>query len=345
MDQRRLDIESLLYRTEKLDGICSELKHLVSGTGEDYTGLLKTRTGKYSSRSVSRMIEDLIACLTEYRSYTEAVRKGHKAGMVRTRLPNEDRKFYEAYFYLMLGLATHDNSGFYTRYCRPGTWDALLDRVNEPVEYDSPAALDCDLILYDIGSPDPLRIPSGLFVDMCDAYRTVTGEDLSSLLSDKERKAAYKLMTKDELFYAKNPAKRLEDYNRALAEADLNGDKEFLSRLYDDLEKIRREDPGIDEDPLSDDDLGEYYGSTEENWTDYFADTERFLSSCLTVKNGILERVKKGYSFRKEISTAVKLYLWKNNISKISDDGFYTVYIYIERARDAAAKKLSDDRK
>ena len=150
MDQHRIEIESLIYRTEKLEEEYAEIRHLVSGTGEDYTHLLRTKTGKYSSKSVNHLINDLIGCLAEYRSYIEAVRNGHKAKMVKYTISDGDKKFYEAYFYLMLGLATYDNSGFYTRYHKPGTWDALLDRVSEPVEYQSQAELDADLILFEI---------------------------------------------------------------------------------------------------------------------------------------------------------------------------------------------------
>ena len=92
MDQHRIDIESLLYRTEKLEEKCAEIRHLVSGTGEDYTHLLRTKTGRFSSKSVNRLVNDLIGCLAEYRSYMEAVRKGHQAGMEKMSLSDEDKE-------------------------------------------------------------------------------------------------------------------------------------------------------------------------------------------------------------------------------------------------------------
>lgn len=345
MDQKRIDIESLLYRSEKLDGKYTEIRHLISGTGEDYTHLLKTRTGKYSSISVSRMVDDLTGCLAEYRSYEAAVRKSHQAKMEKMILSDEDRKFYEAFFYLMLGLATYDNTGFYTRCCRPGTWDALLDRINEPVEYASNAELDSDLILFDIQGLEPLRVPSGIFVDICNAFVQVTGKDFSSLLSGKERKAAFKHMTKEEIRYAEDPEKKLEDDISFLEKANLNEDKQILEAEFASVEKALREDPDIIEDPLSGEDPAGYHKTSADNWTEYFTDKNRFRESCLTVKNGILEKVKKGYAFRKEIGMAVKLYLFHNNISKITDDdSFFTVYIYLERAKKAAENSISENR-
>jgi len=344
MDQHRIDIESLLYRTEKLEEKCAEIRHLVSGTGEDYTHLLRTKTGRFSSKSVNRLVNDLIGCLAEYRSYMEAVRKGHQARMEKMSLSDEDKEFYEAYFYLMLGLATYDNTGFYTRYYKPGTWDALLDRVSEPVEYASQAELDADLILFDIEALDKLRIPAGLFTDICNAFSNITGDDFSSLLSDKERRAAYRLMTKEELYYAKNPGRKIEDDTSDLEDAKKNEDKDILAKEFAELEKILKENPHADvEDPLDDEDVAGNHKTSVNSWNEFFTDRERFEANCLTVKAGILDRIKKGYTFRKEIGMAVNIYLLNNGISKITDDSFYTVYIYLERARKAAESNLSND--
>lgn len=347
MDQQRIEIESLIYRTEKLEEKYAEIRHLVSGTGEDYTHLLRTKTGKYSSKSVNHLINDLIGCLAEYRSYMEAVRNGHKAKMVKYTISDGDKKFYEAYFYLMLGLATYDNSGFYTRYHKPGTWDALLDRVSEPVEYQSQAELDADLILFDIEALEKLRIPSGLFTDICNAYNNITDDDFSSLLSDKERKAAYKLMTKEELHYAKNPGRKIADDTSDLENAKRNEDKDILAREFAELEKILKENPyAYAEDPLDDEDIADNHKTSVNNWNEYFTDRERFQDSCLTVKAGILDRIKKGYTFRKEIETSVKLYLAKNGFSKIADDDcFYTVYAYLNKARRFSEHDLFDTQK
>ena len=331
MDQNRMDIESLLYRTGKLDAKYAELKHLVSGTGEDYTHLLKTKTGKYSSRSLNRMIDDLTDCLAEYRSYLAAVRKSHQAKMEKTVLSDDDNEFYKAYFYLMLGLATYEHTGHYTRNEKPGTWDALLERVSEPVEYSSPAELDSDLILYDLQGLPPLRVPSGLFYDICDSYRTVSGEDFSSLLSEKEIRAAKKLMTKEELYYAGNPEKKQQEDIGDLAEMTI--DPDFAEELSVFIEEAIKEDDHLTVDN----------SSSENDWAIFFADKKRFQDSCLTVKSGILRRIKKSYAFRKEIEMAVKLYLWNNKISKIADDSFFTVYIYLERAKKAAENSISEN--
>lgn len=344
MDQQRIEIESLLYRTEKLEAKYAEIRHLVSGTGEDYTHLLKTKTGRYSSKAVNRMVNDLIECLAGYRSYNKAVRKSHRAKMEKITLSDEDRRFYEAYFYLMLGLATYDNTGFHTRYYKPGTWDALLDRVSEPVEYLSQAELDADLILFDIEALEKLRIPCGLFVDICTAYNDIMDDDFSSLLSDKERRAAYKLMTKEELHYAKNPDKKISDDERDLQDASADAGQQFWEEISESIAKALKEEQSEQEDdPPSVDDLADEYNASIKDWESFFTDKERFRGSCLTVKAGITERTGKWYTFKKEIETAVHLYLANNGISKIADDSFYTVYIYLERAREAAENNISDD--
>ncbi len=345
MDQKRTDIESLMYRTGKLEEKYTELIHLVSGTGVDYTHLLKTKTGKYSSRAVSRMVNDLISCLEEYRSYMATTGKGYTAKMEKYKLPDEDRGFYESYFYLMLGLSTYDNTGFYTRSFKPGTWDALLERVSEPVEYLSQADLDSDLILFDIEALEKLRIPSGLFADLCSAYNIIMADDLSSLISDKERKAAYKLMTAEEIYYAKNPEKKLQDDMSSLQNANKDTDQQFWEEVAASLEKALKEEDRTGEDKLSVEDPAEDHKTSENNWAEFFADGKRFKESCMAVRSGIPDKTRKYGSFRNGIKNAVYLYLWKNNISLIcDDDSFYTVYAYLNKARTFAAHDILNNR-
>lgn len=340
MDKKKLEIESLFYRMRKMDAKYYELKNLISGNGKSYEELLKTKSGKYSSKQISLMVNDLVDCLKEYRMYTDSVQRGHLAEMENINFSEEDLEFYEAYFYLMLGIATHDNSYWtLTRYCVPGTWGALLERVDEEMEYVSEAEIDADLLVFSLPGLDQ-RIPAGFFTDMYMAYESVTDENLTDLLSEEARKAACKLLTKQEISYLKNPQKKLEDEQK---------EQEELNKLM--------EDPDFwpdDFEPLTDEEYEEVmeadaenywegFDTTPDKWSEYFRDKEKFKQSCLTVKNGIAKRIDKGNEFRKEIRMAVELYLWKKGISEMSDDDKFTVvYAYLNKAVKASEIKLAE---
>lgn len=257
MEENRIAIESLLYRMQKLDEKYEQLKWLVSGTEGNYIDSLLTHKGNISRKALNQMIDELISCLEEYRSYKMARQKGFGVQMESYHLTDKENAFYRSYLYLLLGLTLQQNSGPMTRWCKPGTWDALIERVSYPMTYQAMAEIDRDLInMTELGAPldnCPFRIPEGLFYDILCAYTNVIGEDFIANITESEREAAYKLMTDEELYLITHPHERekLEREERDAIEQlskELGyvGPDEELSpeEMYGDIDDLYIDDDG-----------------------------------------------------------------------------------------------------
>lgn len=339
MEEDRITIESLLYRIRKLDEKYEQLKWLVSGTEGSYIDSLLTQKGNISRKALNQMIEELISCLEDYRSYKLARQKGFGVQMEPYHLTDKESTFYRSYLYLLLGLTLQQNSGPMTRWCKPGTWDALIERVSYPMTYQAMAEIDRDLInMTELGVPlgnCPFRIPEGLFYDILCAYKDVTGKDFIANITELEREAAYKLMTDEEQYLITHPHER---ENREREENDT------IEQLSKELGYVGPEEELSPEEMYGDiDDLYIDDDGSTDGWFKFFADDkERFVESCAVVRKQYCDNPAHG-ELKDEITTAIQFYLYRHDLSKWKDDdSFFAVYTYMNKALKAS-KKASED--
>lgn len=337
MEDNRFTLESLQFRMQKLDEKYETIKWLLSGTKESYIDSILTEKGTISQESLNQLIDELVNCLEEYRSYKAAQQKGFGVQMEPYHLTAIEDGFYRSYLYLLLGLSLQQNSGPMTRWHTPGTWDALIERVSFPVTYKTMAEIDRDLInITELTMPlgdCPFRFPAGLFYDIFCAYGNVTGEDFIACITKQEREAAYKLMTDEEQYLITHPQERAKRENE---------ENEAIEQLSKELGYIGPDEELSPEDIYGDID-SQYIGDDplKNGWSQFFApEKERFSASCMLVRKQYCNPLAHG-DLKDEITTAIQIHLYRNGLSKWrDDDSFFAVYIYLDKTLKASKERV-----
>ena len=352
MKIKRTEIESMLYRMGRLDRICEDLRDVISGEGQYYTDDIRTEKGRYSSRKLDRMIKDLLVCLEDYKTYQH--NREFKKKETHISLSEKQKSFYEAYFYLQLGFATYDNSVYGQKWREPATWGALLERIEGDAKYSSLAEIDRSLLYYQLESEalsgDKFQgyfyhenIPDGIFLDILFSYDLITEGIVTELIGEGDRKEALKIMTEEQRSNMKHPDKlrkeleadirkqeEIDDWfaERELTDEDWEAINE-LSMYQDTLEPaylLGIPEPWERIDPTADE-----YGKTMVEWEKFFADEDRYKKSCKVVRELFCDNGAHG-NIRMEAVHAVKLYMFRNRISRWNDDVYFTAYAYLRKA-------------
>ncbi len=352
MEVKKTEIESMLYRMGRLDRIQEDLKDVISGEGKYYTDDIRTKNGRYSSKKLDRMIHDLLVCLEDYKTYQH--NREFKKKETHVRISKKEKAFYEAYFYLQLGFATYDNSIYEQKWREPATWGALLERIEKDAKYASLAEIDRSLLYYqleiDAGMDDGFQgffrheyVPDGIFLDMSHSYDLVTEGTVTEIISEDDRKKAVKIMTSEQRANMKDPdklAKKLGEECRKQEEIDdWFAERELTDEDWEAINALswyeEQLEPayllGIPEPWERDDPTADQYGKNAGEWEKFFKDEDKYKKSCETVREFFCDNGAHG-NIRSEAAHAVKLYMFKNGISKWNDDVFFTAYSYVKKA-------------
>ncbi|MBO4375238.1 MAG: hypothetical protein J5829_09050 [Lachnospiraceae bacterium] len=359
MDENKTAIESLVYRRHRLQAKYEQIEKLVAGSDKGYTYLIRTGKGRYSEPKISRLVNELIECLVEYKSYKKA--KMSPNWWVKTipvKLNKKERDFFESYFRMLIGLALYNNNCPQGKLSHPGTWNALIERIDAIPAYNECAELCRDMICYEntvMLSDYPSRIPDGVFYDMMAACTEITGKSLYELAPASDRKRAFELMTDKEAELIKKEEKHPGTIQKMIDEEQeeiIRDNEEIMRRLEngeledtDEFDDFRPEEPDEFEMeyimdnvtcPDKDENIREWHG--------YFSDSERFLKDCRVIVRDIVDMCNR-QDLRDDLSNALQLYLAKNGITKwLDDDAYFMVYTYMNKALKAAGVKMGNKR-
>ena len=364
-DEKKSEIETLVYRKKKLDAKYKAIKDLVSGTGRSYLDDIATKTGNISKKKLEEMTEGIICGIRDYRAYGKYREGEFKKDLEGFEISQRDKEFYEAYIYLMLGFATYDNTGFYTRYGTPGTWDAVFDRLKEEVGYTGVHEIDRDMLLYDLYTkPDAEagiaiswnHIPDGIFYDMACAFNGITGSTWKDIITGSDRKKAKDCMSDEESYYISHPDRYIKDCEEEEAmieienaglppipdEEDADANARF-EKWYAGLDDYQRGLLIFDRDPL--DDFSEppasELGVSAKNWKKFFADKDRFIEACKKVRKLYCE-IKEDADIEAETRMGIELYLNRQGMATWTDDAsYFTAYTYMNKALKASQKAMT----
>ncbi len=380
MNKEHLDIESMLYRMEKLDKKMEDYKNLVSGMKKSFLPAIVKRRGHFSDYAIEKLVNELVEGIADSRFYFDKTYNPYRTPVERKPLTDEERKFYSAYFYLLIGTALHYKTDvhFFDKLpdFNPGTWGALLERANEEISYSSKAELDRDLLVFSLPGLHE-KTPAGLFDDVANAYLHLTGKDYSSVISDEDREAAKKLMSEADVFYLGNPEAKLEEemeefeYQQKAMQEYMNSDdywedEEYYSNLDDNYDNEDDDEPdelGETDESGDSDASGESGASaasrfrendpdlirTNDNepdkiWEYFFRDRDSFVKNCKILREG-MDTVKTGSLFTKQIDMSIRLYMWRNGISQFSDDDrYFTMIAYMNKIIKASKQTFERPR-
>ncbi len=354
MDKKKTTIESMIFRRQRLNAKYKQIENLLSKSDRKYGSLIKTTAGKYSRARIKKFVDELIEDLTEYRSYKEASRNFFWSKMKPVVLEKKEREFFEAYFRVVTGLALYNNNCPDGKLSAPGTWDAIMERIDDIPEYSERAELYRDMICFDaIGclKDYPARIPRGIYYDLMNAYWEVTGGSLHELASKKDEKRAFELMEKKEAELIKKDRETPGTIN-AIRDAE----EAELLRYHAEIEEMMENGEYDMDDPYDPDEIYEmdeleeeeyrenipYYDEEKNSkeWREYFSDKEQFKNDCRLIMENIVEKSNE-HDLRDEVRNALFLYLEKNGITKwLDDDAYFTVYAYLDKVLRASEKKM-----
>lgn len=366
-DEKKTEIETLVYRKKKLDAKYKAIKNLVSGSRRSYLNDIATKTGNISKKKLEEMTDGIICGIRDYRAYGKYLEGEFKKDLEGLELSLKDRDFYTAYIYLILGFATYDNTGFYTRYGTPGTWDAVFDRLKEDVGYTGLHEIDRDMLLYDLynesGSEAGIaiswnHIPDGIFYDMACAFKDITGSSWKDIITNSDRKKAESCMSDEEAYYISHPDKYIKDCRAEeemiaseyagsliIPDEEIAEEHERLDKWFAGLDDYQRGLLIYDHDPL--DDFSEppasELGVSANNWKKFFTDKDRFIEACKKVRKLYCE-IKEDADIEAETRMGIELYLNRQGMATWTDDtSYFTAYAYMNKALKASQKAMTKD--
>ena len=357
MEQEKSYIASLMYRKRRLNRKYEEIRWLISGTGTDYTGLLLTPKGRFSKAGINKMVGELTDCLDEYKSYRMAAARGAGAKMEKNCLAENERSFYDSFFYVVIGMAMNNDDGQPGGwFSKAGTWDAILERIESCEIYRDESKLYRDIIshyaIYDVVGDDiPLRFPEGIYGGLYSIYSYLSDRPIIDLIPEAETKKAYKLMEDKEAALVKKAIK-----DSSIIERMAQENTDFLNAAMDELiERANNGEAVFDVCDLNPEDYMytgeeyEYFGGYEgqgvsedmyKKWAEYFSIREDLEADISRVLNDTIDMCK-NHNLVEMATNALHLYLAKKGISSWDDDArYFEAYTYMNKAYKACRNKL-----
>ena len=326
--------------------------NLMSGTRADYSQLVLTTSGKFSDVKTKRIISDLIDCVNAERALaTQRLKDFYIQDDISEKLINQNKplteeqtRFYECYFYLLLGISLYknDHSNYFDRETVDGTWGSLLKHCGYKMLYKDSADLFRDIILL-LERPSAELVNEsrmGIVYDILCVYRFITGNFITELFTENERNDAYERMNEEQKKIYDDPSAidpLLDEYFWGTFE--ICTPEEMLN----DGDKYESDQAA--KDPFSRN-LPSLRNQGIESWSKYFTNKKRVKDSCGVVIRGLFDKSIAGdfyinYSGHSKVMSAVELYMAKKGYSVYLDDNkIFAVYAYLNKAYQAASERI-----
>lgn len=201
-------ISEFAFRKQRLEKAYKALLNKVSGINERYWDDGKDLTIR------NEVYSEFIQTLELYRGHRLQFmgEESLLADLKPDSFSEEDRELYSTFMDTVFSLAVFNEPGEINWYSEAGTWGAVIERIEQPLSYKNASELHKDLIAWneivEVGGTSHIiyvdvNVPEGIFYSLSRAYKAVTGENLSSLLTEEQRKAAIELMSEDVKKYLK----------------------------------------------------------------------------------------------------------------------------------------------
>ncbi|SEA70803.1 hypothetical protein SAMN02910384_02112 [Pseudobutyrivibrio sp. ACV-2] len=351
-------IDAINYRKKKYEEKCRKLIELVSGVEWDYVshklnqGKLMFKKGGYGQFE-NEFPKEIIECIEKYIQYDAYIKFDAESlyfsieadewlekmsGVLA--LDNEEKEFYEAFIYIVMGLAIED-----------GTWKGVLKKISTPFGYSEEEKFFKSLIFPDVTAEvncllDPSFDPSSCgcedtpFLDkvmwpLKRVYRLVTGEDLSSLLMEDEECRRYAEEIRKRLTEGSIPNIKIADLPEP-PEWD-EDDNLYEENMYQAYQEMYDPWPKFDEESAN-----ESIENLDEIYRQYFSDIEYFKQCCKTLltKSAAMFNSR---NVKEEIENGINLYLDKLKASSwLKDDKFFDSYIYLDKVYALIERVICD---
>ena len=319
MEKKFEEIESLLYRREKLTERLKDIENSVGGLRFSY---YHHETGKFQKgtedATPSDFVKELMECLSAFRAYhIHLDAKAERDDYTRTLKEKEEKSGFmpeekelcEALLYILIGLGLFNKGNEW--HAEAGTWEAVIERL-EHMKYKTARELYIDIVhknqIIDIADGTlpgnyNIREPKGFYGLLTYVFRAVTGEPIVSLLTESEYNAA---------------VANMDAASRKLLE-ELKNNPNYVDTLEGDLTFYNEDFEDEAENDLS-------------VLTSYFSDVEYFKKCCrILLKESSVHWLSEE-EIKAYVINAIYLFLEKNGIgSWLDDDRFFTVYTYMKK--------------
>ena len=339
MDKTREMIGSTLFRKKKFRYKFEELMEMLSSMDLSYRNLLLDEEGKILPQKRDKMIADLVQCLIQVRAYRKISESFTGGEMRYEELNKKQTKFYQDFFYLILGLS------MYTGNCQwsegsshtGGTFNAIFDIPISLTKGISKEELDRDIINAAketaFVADARLRIPAGIFARLTVAFQYLTGKDLTNILTKQEFQKGYDLLTDIEKKLCDNPNYKNKLFDKEQKELD-----EALSML--DPRELWGNSATDEYSPKELNEMEEesymIWGNMDKDenivlWKEYFDDASTFKDACKNVHSGFFDSEIKKIT-EDELADLIEVYLSKKGLSSwLDDEKFFTIYTYLTK--------------
>lgn len=351
------DISDFAFRKKRIEKTYNVLLNLVSGIDEVYWD------SNHDSSIREKVSSELINTIELYRGRRLEFmsEKSLLEELMPDPLSEEDRELYSTFMDTVISLAVYDEQGQIHWSSKAGTWRAVIERIEHPLSYKNAAELHKDLIIWNElveagGSPpfSDVSIPEGIFYSLSCAYKVVTGENLSSLLTDEQRTMAMDLMTEDERRYVevakKNSEKLRETIEQDIEELYVNvtqvTDEELIQRFEGDEEAIKlfkrtREAWKNGRNPFYLPEPEPVTDSVTNDWKACF-DPEKMKKSCTLLLEKGVDLYNRKY-FREDCINTLHIVLSQFGIGSWFDrDIFFAVYENMKKAIRYSRKAIEE---
>ena len=351
-------IDAINYRKKKYEEKCRKLIELVSGVEWDYVshklnqGKLMFKKGGYGQFE-NEFPKEIIECIEKYIQYDAYIKFDAESPYFSIEadewlekmsgvlaLDNEEKEFYEAFIYIVMGLAIED-----------GTWKGVLKKISTPFGYSEEEKLFKSLIFPDVTAEvncllDPSFNPSSCgyedtpFLDkvigpLKRVYLLVTGKKLSSLLMEDEGCHRYADEIHKRLAEGSIPNIKIADLPEP-PEWD-EDDSLYEEDMYQAYQEMYDPWPKFDEESAN-----ESIENLDEIYRQYFSDIEYFKKCCKVVLTKSVAMFN-SRNVKEEIENGITLYLDKLKASSwLKDDKFFDSYIYLEKVYALIERVICD---
>lgn len=326
-------MQSLEYRRDRLREKIRKLEFLISGKGESFLPLVRTKSGRYSEKRTWALVEALLDALEKYEKYEkwqeDSGDSGWKDGdlplaKVAYQMPEQNRTFWRSFLYCAVRFAESNPASVWCLgTCRPGglpwwgietagTFEDILS-LAECVERIARA----ELHFAELYHPEYL---SGFFGWMDNLYQAFAGKPVTDTISEADR------LTVRELFPDETAqAERLQ------AEQP---DEQGINQLLTEAAQAEWETMSEEERRWEDEKEREYfqYEQMREDWLRAFPNKESFCRQYLVFRE-LFFQVDCRRGFCSILEQAIDVYLYERETSGYMDDEtFFSAYGLVNKA-------------
>ncbi len=329
-----------------------QFRNMLSGTYADYSKLVLTASGRFSAVKSKRLISDLIDCVNVGRALATETLKNFIIQDDVTKqlidlskpLNEEQTRFYECYFYLLLGISLYknDHSNYFDRETVDGTWGSLMKHCGYKMHYSNSADLFRDMILL-LERPSAGLVSEcsmGIIYDILCVYRYITGNFITELFTEKERNEAYERMNEEQKKIYDDPSAidpMVDEYFWGTFEVCTPEEMKNEGHKYESEQAAK--------DPFSLN-LPSLRNYGIESWSKYFTNRKRVKDSCGVVMRGLFNKsIAVDFNFdyfgHSAVLSAIELCMAQKGYSVYLDDKkIFAAYAYLNKAYQAASERI-----